>query len=208
MASGAGRLLFAHIFFVHHKRTAACPDRILFRGDLAKMPKKIDPLNRKNYTAVTAALCVTDVKTAASFYQKALGFQKRGIMNGPDGRPIHAELTMRGTVLMLGPEMPEMGARSAKNVGASPTTLYLIVENVDKVVAKAVKLGAHAQGPVSDMFWGDRCGRLVDPEGYSWYVASHIAEPTPAQMKKQMIEDMKKWQEHGKAQSSATTNVS
>ena len=169
------------------------------------MPKKIDPLNKKNYTAVTAALCVTDVKAAASFYQKAFGFQKRSLMNGPDGKPIHAELTMRGTTLMLGPEMLEMGARSAKNVGASPTTLYLIVENVDKVVAKAVELGATAQGPVSDMFWGDRCGRLVDPEGYTWYVATHIAEPTPAQMKKQMIEDMKKWQAQREGPSNAAT---
>ena len=158
------------------------------------MPKKVDPLNKKNYTAVTAALCVTDVKAAADFYQKAFGFQKRSTMKGPDGKPLHAELTIRGTTLMLGPEMPEMGARSAKNVGASPTTLYLIVENVDKIVAKAVKLGAKPLGPVSDMFWGDRCGRLVDPEGYSWYIATHIADPTPAQMKTQMIEDMKNWQ--------------
>lgn len=161
--------------------------------NLPKMAKKIDPLNKKNYGAVSASLCVTDVKAAANFYQKAFGFEKRGIMNGPDGKPGHAELTLRGTTLMLGPEMPAMGARSAKTIGASPTTLYLIVENVDKVFAKAVKLGATAQGPVSDMFWGDRCGRLVDPEGYTWYVATHIAEPTPAEMKKQMAEDMKKW---------------
>jgi len=158
------------------------------------MPQKIDPLNKKNYTAVTAALCVADVKAAVTFYQKAFGFAKRGMMNGPDGKPVHAELAMRGTVLMLGPEMPQMGARSAKNLGASPTTLYLLVDNVDKVFAKAVKLGATPQGPVADMFWGDRCGRLVDPEGYSWYVATHIANPTPAEMKKQMIEDMRKLQ--------------
>jgi PhnB protein len=168
------------------------------------VPKKIDPLNKKNYTAVTAALCVTDVKAAASFYQKAFGFERRGIMNGPGGKPVHAELTLRGTTLMLGPEMPEMGARSAKTVGASPTTLYLIVENVDKVVAKALKYGAKPQGPVSDMFWGDRCGRLVDPEGYTWYVATHISDPTPAQMKKQMLDDMKKWQ----APQSQSTNAS
>ena len=76
-----------------------------------------------NLTAVTAALCVTDMKAAASFYQKALGFQKRSMMNGPDGKPMHAELTMRGTTLMLGPEMPEMGARSAKK-WAPPRRLY------------------------------------------------------------------------------------
>jgi PhnB protein len=169
------------------------------------MPKKIDPLNKKNYTAVTAALCVTDVKAAASFYQKAFGFQKRGIMSGPDRKPIHAELTLRGTTLMLGPEMPEMGARSARTVGSSPTTLYLIVENVDRVVAKALKYGAKPQGPVSDMFWGDRCGRLVDPEGYTWYVATHIADPTPAQMKKQMLDDMKKWQAQQQSLSTASS---
>jgi uncharacterized glyoxalase superfamily protein PhnB len=172
------------------------------------MPKKIDPLNKKAYTAITAALCVTDVKAAAEYYQKAFGFQKRGIMNGPDGKPMHAELTIRGTTLMLGPEMPEMGARSAKSVGVSPTTLYLIVDDVDKVVAKAVKLGAKLLGPVADMFWGDRCGRLVDPEGYTWYVATHVADLTPAQMKKQMVADMKKWQATREGQSDAATSES
>jgi|SRR5579871_411795 len=172
------------------------------------MAKKIDPLNRKGYTAVTASLCVTDVKAAATFYQKAFGFEKRGIMNGPDGKPIHAELSLRGTVLMLGPEMPAMGARSAKSLGASPTTLYLLVENVDKTVAKAAKLGAKLLGPVADMFWGDRCGRLTDPDGYTWYVATHIASPTPAQMKKQMLEDIRKWQSERDNQSSATASAS
>ena len=138
----------------------------------------------------------------------AFGFQKRGIMTGPDGKPMHAELTLRGTTIMLGPEMPAMGARSAKTVGASPTTLYLLVDNVDKIVAKAVKLGATPQGPVSDMFWGDRCGRLVDPEGFTWYIATHIADPTPAEMKKQMLADMKKWQAQQQAQAGAATNAS
>lgn len=155
------------------------------------MAKKIDPLNRKQYGAVTAALTVTDVKAAVNFYRKAFGFAKRGIMNGPDGKPIHAELTLRGTTLMLGPEFPEMGYRSPKTIGGSPAALYVLVENADKVVAKAVKLGAVAKGPVMDMFWGDRCGTVVDPEGYSWMVATHIAEPTPQEMKKKMMEQMR-----------------
>src|SRR5262252_3971229 len=127
---------------------------------------------------------------AAAFYQKAFGFAKRGIMNGPDGKAIHAELTLRGTTLMLGPEMPQMGSRSAKTIGASPTTLYLLTENADKVVAKAVKLGATPKGPVMDMFWGDRCGTVVDPEGYTWMVATHIAQPTPKEMQQKMKEQM------------------
>lgn len=165
------------------------------------MAKKIDPLNKKNYGAVTVMLTVSDVKAAVGFYQKAFGFTKRGIMNGPDGKPVHAELRLRDTTLMLGPEMVERGARTAKTLTGSPATLYLLVENVDKTVAKAVKLGATAQGPVMDMFWGDRCGTIVDADGNSWMISTHKAEPTPAEMKKAMAEMMK-------AQASAASNAS
>ena len=152
------------------------------------MAKKIDPLNKKHYGAVSAMLTVSDVKAAVAFYQKAFGFAKRGVMNGPDGKPIHAELTLRGTTLMLGPENPARGMRSAKTVGASPASLYVYVENVDKTVAKATSLGATVQGEVMDMFWGDRCGMIVDPDGYGWMVGTHKAEPTTQEMKKKMAE--------------------
>src|ERR1700751_1216551 len=152
--------------------------------------KKIDQLNKKQYGSVSTMLTVTDVKSAAAFYQKAFGFEKRGIMDGPDGKTVHAELTLRGTTLMLGPEIPQMGSRSAKTLGASPASLYLLTESADKAVAKAVKLGATAKGPVMDMFWGDRCGTVVDPEGYAWMIATHKAEPTPAEMRKRMKEQM------------------
>jgi PhnB protein len=155
------------------------------------MARKIDPLNKRHYGAVSAMLTVSDVKAAVAFYQKAFGFAKRGVMNGPDGKPIHAELTLRGTTLMLGPENPARGMRSAKTVGASPASLFLYVENVDKTVAKAVGLGATIQGQVTDMFWGDRCGMVVDPDGYGWMVGTHKAEPTTQELKKKMAEQMR-----------------
>ena len=155
------------------------------------MARKIDPLNKKQYGAISAMLTVSDIKAGVAFYQKAFGFTKRGVMNGPDGKPVHAELTLRGTTLMLGPENAALDKRSAKTVGASPAGLYLLVENADKVVTKAVSLGATAQGPVMDMFWGDRCGMVVDPDGYMWMVGTHKAEPTSQEMKKKMMEQMR-----------------
>src|SRR6201998_1272504 len=104
------------------------------------MPKKIDPLNKKVYGAVTTMLTVSDDTAAATFYQKAFGFAKRGIMDGPDGKAVHAELTLRGATLMLGPEMPQMGSRSAKTIGASPASFYLLTENVDEGGGEAEKL--------------------------------------------------------------------
>ncbi len=152
--------------------------------------KKIDPLNKKQYSAVSAMLTVSDIPAAVSFYQKAFGFAKRGIMNGPDGKPVHAELTLRGTTLMLGPENAAMGKRTAKSVGASPAGLYIYVESVDKVVDKATKLGGTRQGRVMDMFWGDRCGTIIDPDGYAWMIGTHKAEPSAKEMKQKMTEMM------------------
>src|ERR1700693_4023492 len=111
-------------------------------------------------------------------------------MDSPTATSVLLHLTLRGTTLMLGPENPALGKRSAKTVGASPAGLFLYVENVDKIVAKAVSLGATAQGQVMDMFWGDRCGAVVDPEGYAWMVGTHKAEPTLQEMKKKMTEQM------------------
>ena len=141
------------------------------------MAKKVDPLNKRQYGALTANLTVADMKAAVNFYQKALGFSKRSLMNGPDGKPIHAELTLRGTTLMLSPESAQMGSRGAKALGASPTSLYLLTENVDKVVGKAVKLGATLKGPVMDMFWGDRYGQLKDEFGVIWAINGPITAP-------------------------------
>src|SRR5580700_7917377 len=98
------------------------------------MPKKIDPLNKKYYGAVTANLVVTDIGAAAKFYKQAFGFEIRGIMKGPDRKPIHGELSLRGATVMLSPENPGRGMRSAKTMGGSPASLYLLTEQVDKVV--------------------------------------------------------------------------
>ena len=153
--------------------------------------KKIDPLNKKQYSAVSSMLTVSDIPAAVNFYQKAFGFSKRSIMTGPEGKPIHAELTLRGTTLMLGPENPARGMRTAKSIGASPASLFVYVENVDKVVSKAINLGATGKGPVMDMFWGDRCGTIVDPDGYVWMLGTHKAEPSTKEMKKKMEEQMR-----------------
>ncbi len=147
---------------------------------------QIDPLNRNNYGAISAMLTVADVQKAYEFCQKAFGFKGRGVMLGPDGKPIHAELKLRDSVLMLGPEFPQRQAFSAKTLGNTPTTLYLLVEDVDKVAAQAAKAGATLLRPPTDMFWGDRTAMLADPDGNHWMLGTHKSEPTPEQMEAEM----------------------
>jgi hypothetical protein len=47
-----------------------------------------------------------------------------------------------------------------------------------------------------DMFWGDRCGTLVDPDGYTWMIGTHkAAEPSAKEMKKKMLEQIGQMQQ-------------
>ena len=147
---------------------------------------QIDPLNRKNYGAITTVLTVKDVGKAYEFCQKAFGFEGRGIMPGPDGKPMHAELKLRDSVLMLSPEFPEQQCFSAKTLGNTPTTLYLYAEDVDKAAKQASNAGATLLQPPTDMFWGDRTALLADSEGNKWMLATHKSEPTPEQMEAEM----------------------
>jgi PhnB protein len=154
------------------------------------MPRKIDPLNKKLYGAVTAMLTVADVKAAAAFYQKVFGFAKRGIMNGPDGKAIHAELTLRGTTFNVGTGNAADGFQRRENNRRLADEFVSADGERRQAIAKALKLGAVPRGPVMDMFWGERCETVVDPEGYTWMIATHIAQPTPKEMQQKMKEQM------------------
>jgi len=146
---------------------------------------KIDPLNRKQYGALTPMLTVRDVRRAVDFYKNALGFTVRSVMDGPQG-PVHAELRLRDTTLMLSPESREQHSLSAATIGNTPATLYILVDDVDSVFAGAVAAGAKVSMPVMDMFWGDRCGQVSDLDGNKWMIATHKAEPTDAEMAEAM----------------------
>jgi hypothetical protein len=43
-----------------------------------------------------------------------------------------------------------------------------------------------------NMFWGDRFGKLLDPFGHSWSIATHIEDVPPDEMERRGIEEMKK----------------
>jgi len=154
-----------------------------------KSAAKIDPLNRKQYTALTPMLASSDIRRAADFYTRAFGFSVRGIMDSPQG-PLHAELRLRETTLMLSPESREQNNPSANTLGNTPATMYILVDDVDGTFNKAVAAGGKVLMPVMDMFWGDRCCVVADPDGNKWMVATHKSEPTPQEMKAAMDQMM------------------
>ena len=152
--------------------------------------KKVAPVP-KGYHTVTPYLIFRSAATAIDFYKKAFGAKEIMRMSGPDGRVAHAEIQIGDSRLMLGDEMPEMGARAVESVGGTPVHIFLYLKDIDKAFAQATAAGATAEMPPMDMFWGDRYAKLGDPFGHKWNMATHIEDLTPKEMARRGAEAAK-----------------
>jgi uncharacterized glyoxalase superfamily protein PhnB len=115
-----------------------------------------------------------------------------GVAKGPDGKVMHAELKIGDSVIMLTDEFPEFGSLSPQSSGGAGMSLHIYVDGVDAAFDRAVKAGAQVEMPVSDQFWGDRYGKLKDPFGHKWSIATHIKDMSADEMKRSMDEAMQK----------------
>jgi PhnB protein len=136
------------------------------------------------YQSVTPAIIVRGADDAIDFYKRAFGAEEIHIMRGPDGGVAHAEIRIGDSMIMLGEENPAWGTKSPLSTNGTPSSLHLYVDNADAAFDRAVKAGATVSQPLEDAFWGDRYGKITDPFGHSWGIATHIKDMTPEEMQK------------------------
>ena len=146
----------------------------------------------KGYHTITPYMTVRDAARAIEFYKQAFGAKEKGVMKGPEGKVMHAELVIGDSTIMLADEFPEFGSLSPQSIGGSGTGLHIYIEDVDSAFDRAVQAGATVEMPVADMFWGDRYGKLRDPFGHKWSIGTHKADLSMEEMKKGMDETMAK----------------
>jgi PhnB protein len=149
------------------------------------MTSKTKPIP-DGYHSVTPYLITRNAAQAIEFYKRAFGAQERGTLPMPDGKIGHAELQIGNSFVMLSDEFPQMGQQSPQSLNGSPVGLALYVENVDEVFNRAVKAGATVKDPVSDKFWGDRAGSIIDPFGHKWTILTHQEDVSIPEMQKRM----------------------
>ncbi len=140
-------------------------------------------------SGVVAYLTVSDAAGAIAFYEKALGAKLLYTQkHDSTGRIMHAALDVNGGRMFLADDFPEMNngqANTPETFGGSPVTLHIQVDDVDATVVSAVEHGASVTFPVTDMFWGDRFGKIRDPFGHEWSIATPVqkmqeTQPEPA----------------------------
>ena len=129
--------------------------------------------------AVLPYLHYQDVAGALDFLAKAFGFTVHLSMPGSDGAIVHAEVVLGRAIVMLGPESPETGARSPKQLGGVTQSLYVYVDDVDAHHRQAKAAGVSITKEPVDMFWGDRVYSARDCEGHHWTFASPRPEVPP-----------------------------
>ena len=152
------------------------------------MTAKVQPIP-KGFSAITPYISVKDAQKAIEFYKKAFGAKEVGRITMPDGTIGHAELEIGDSKILIANESPQWGNVSPESLGGSPVCLCLYVDDVDAVFANAIKEGAKVRGEmeVTNQFYGDRSGSLIDPFGHIWTIMTHIEDVSFEEMQKRTV---------------------
>jgi len=135
------------------------------------------------YHTVTPFFTVKGAEKAIEFYQKAFGAEVVSRAPSSDGRLMHAEIRIGNSVLMLSDEFPEMGGPKAPSGESTvPVGFHIYVADVDALWTRAVTAGATITMPLANAFWGDRYGKLRDPFGFDWSLATHFEDVSDAEI--------------------------
>jgi PhnB protein len=145
------------------------------------MPVKPIP---EGYHTVTSYLIIDGAADAIEYYKKAFGATELFRFPTPDGKIGHAEIKIGDSPVMLADAYPEMGYKGPKSLNGSPVSLMIYVDDVDTVFKGAVEAGATVKEAVSDKFYGDRMGTLIDPFGHVWHIGTHKEDISVEEMKK------------------------
>ena len=134
------------------------------------------------FGTVSASLVVPNSVEAMKFYERAFGASSLMRMEGPGGSTSHAEVRIGDSVVMLTDENPQWNAKAPSSLGGSPASLHLYVEDADALFQRAIAAGCEVEYPMEDAFWGDRYGKVRDPFGYSWGIATHKEDLSEAEI--------------------------
>lgn len=151
------------------------------------------------YHSVTPSIIVRDAPQAIEFYKRALGAEEVSRMVGPDGKIMHAEIRIGDSIVMLGEESAAWGMLSPLSLKGVPSSLHIYVADADAAFDRAVKAGATVRYPLEDAFWGDRYGKVTDPYGHEWGIATHVKDLSPEEMERAGREAMAKMAEKAHA---------
>lgn len=140
------------------------------------------------YHTITPYMTIKNCAQAMEFYKKAFGAVETARILGADNKIMHAEMKIGDSILMMTDENIQWDHKGPEQLGGSPISVLLYVNNVDDIFDRAIKAGATVIREVRNEFYGDRMGTLKDPFGHTWSVGTHVEDVSPEEMEKRMKE--------------------
>jgi len=136
-------------------------------------------------------LFVRDVDAALSFYTKAFGAIELFRTVLPDGTVLFVDVAIGEARLLVSQEIAALDALAPATIGGTPLLLTLETTDPDDVARRAVFAGATVEAPVEEMFFGERYGRIVDPDGHRWALTTKREQFTPEDIDARKPHDVK-----------------
>ena len=130
------------------------------------------------FHTITPNIIVDDAESAISFLKRAFGATERYRLTTSNGRIAHCELAVGNSVVNLGESMDDFPAHGL--------VAQIYVEDSDALFDRAVAAGASVVMPMTDMFFGSREGRVSDPFGNVWTIATLTERVSPQEMQRRM----------------------
>ncbi len=149
----------------------------------------------EGYHTVTPQLTLDNAAQAIDWYKKALGAEEGTRAVGPDGKIMHAELRIGDSRIMVNDAM--MGSKGPIAIGWLAGIDLALRARCRRAVQPRRGGGRPAaagpMGSMGDQFWGDRCGNVTDPHGYTWTIATHKEDLSREEIEKRQAEWMKQF---------------
>lgn len=129
-------------------------------------------------SAAHLILYVADQARSTEFYSRALGIRPRLDVPGMTeleltGGAILGLMPSAGIKRLLGDRLPD----PARAAGIPRSELYLLVDDPESCLSRALEAGATELGSVEARDWGHRVGYCLDPDGHVLAFASEARDP-------------------------------
>ena len=110
---------------------------------------------------------------AIDFYKSAFDATVLYRIDAPDGAVV-ARLSCEGAEFWVADESPEHKNFSPETLGGGTVRMVMVVEDPERVFAKAVAAGAVVVSSVEKRY-GWLIGRVVDPFGHHWEIGKELS---------------------------------
>lgn len=119
-----------------------------------------------------------DAHAAIDWLEQAFGFERKEVHEGGDGTVVHAELSFRGQLIMLG-EAHDASAGGYAAIAPPPGSgsTYVAVDDPDALHDRVVAAGGgEVVSPLHDTDYGSRDFTVRDPGGNIWSFGTYAPE--------------------------------